>query len=85
MYRDYIRHVNQASRLRQDDVRDIVVASEADFLAVWNTLPESRWSLWQRRFEAGYDEVASSDRHELAAALVCNNVNRADFNGSRAA
>ncbi len=85
LYCDYMCHVNQSSRLQQGDVRDIIVASEADFLAVWNTLPKSRRDLWRRQFEAGYDEVASLDRRKLAAAFSCNSVNRIDRSAIRAA
>ncbi len=85
LYRNYAQRLNEVSRLQQGDIPEVAVASEADFMAVWSTLPESRRSLWQRRFEVGYDEVASLDRHKLTAALVCNNVNRADFSEIRAA
>ena len=72
LYCDYICHVNRSSRLRQDNIPEIAVASESDFLAVWNTLPKSRRDLWRRQFEAGYDEVARLDRRKLAAAFSCN-------------
>ncbi len=84
-YCDYIHHVNQSARRRSSDMRDIIVASESDFLAIWNTLSESRRNLWRRKFEAGYDEIANSDRRKLAAALSCGSVDQTDFNASRAA
>ncbi len=80
LYCDYIEHINQSANLRGERLADISVVSQPDFLAIWNTLPESRRDFWQRRFEAGYDEVADLERRKLVAAFTSNDLNHAEFN-----
>ncbi len=85
LYCNYIQEMNRSSRLQEDTVCEIAVVTEADFLTIWNALPEPCRNLWRRRFEAGHDEVAGLDRRKLVAAFSSNNVNRTDFNAIRAA
>lgn len=85
LYCDYLRDLNRSARLRAGKLVDISVVSQADFLAIWATLDESRRDFWQRRFEAGHDEVANLERRKLVAALTSNDSNRTDFNAARAA
>jgi hypothetical protein len=72
LYCDYIHHISRQHQPRRGKFADVSVASQPDFVAVWNTLPRSRQDFWQARFEAGYDRVAKSDRETLVAAFTSN-------------
>ena len=67
------------------NISNLQALGQADFRAIWATLDESHRDFWQRRFEAGHDEVANLERRKLVAALTSNDSNRADFNAARAA
>ncbi len=85
LYCDYIHHINRSSSLRGGRLADVSVVSQSDFLAIWNALPESRRNFWQRRFEAGHDEVGNLERRTLVAAFTSGNLNHTEFNAVRAA
>ena len=85
LYCDYIEHINRSARLRGGRLADVSVVPQSDFVAIWNTLPESRRDLWQRRFEAGHDEVAGLERRKLLAAFTSNDLNHTEFHAVRAA
>jgi hypothetical protein len=85
LYCDYVQHVNRSAGLRGGWLADIAVLSQPDFLAIWGALPESRRDFWQRRFEAGHDEVANLERRKLVAAFTSNDLHHTGINAARAA
>jgi hypothetical protein len=85
LYCEYVRRINRSSRLGRERFSDVSIVSQADFQAIWDALSESRRRLWQRKFEAGQDEVAKLERGKLVAALTYNGSDQIEFNGVRAA
>jgi hypothetical protein len=85
LYCEYIRQINRSSRLGRERFSEVSIVSQADFQAIWDALSESRRRLWQRKFEAGHDEVAKLERRKLVAALTSNGSDQIEFNAVRAA
>lgn len=85
LYCDYVAHINRSAGLRGERRVALSILPQSDFVAIWNTLPESHRAVWERKFEAGHEKMANLEHRKLVAAFTSNELIHTEFIVVRAA